>query len=209
MSAPARLEQPQLRIVDGARGELEINSESSLAFSGVSTPEGFWPRCELEGSMNAVGTVRTLDFDARVERLPFDARLIDALPPTLQRFITGMGLAGDYSGRIEGVLSIDETKPESFRIAYSGKDITAENASMEAPSWRQLISPSQTGTSGEAPTKAVQTSVPPETDSRWTVGLTASYTYRKPSAGSGAPVEPMARSEDRSAEGQRRQAAIA
>ncbi len=50
------------------------------------------------------------------------------------------------------------------------------NASTAQPRWRQLISPSQTGTSGEAPTKAVQTSVPPDTDWRWTDGLTDSYT---------------------------------
>ncbi len=70
---------------------------------------------------------------------------------------------------------------------------------MAQPSARQLISPSQTGTSGAAPTKAVQTSVPPETDCSWTDGSNASYTQRKPSAGSGAPVDPMPRSAPRSA----------
>src|SRR5688572_10298700 len=49
-----------------------------------------------------------------------------------------------------------------------------EYASTAQPRWRHESSPSQTGTSGDAPTKAVQTSVPPETDCRWTDGLIAS-----------------------------------
>ena len=40
------------------------------------------------------------------------------------------------------------------------------------------------------PTKAVHTSVPPEIELTCTPGPTASWTQRKPSAGSGAPVEP-------------------
>src|SRR2546421_10302287 len=64
------------------------------------------------------------------------------------------------------------------------------NASTFAPSARQEISPAYTGSSGTPPTKAVHTSVPPDTLASSTSSPTDSYTQRKPSGGSGAPVEP-------------------
>ena len=45
----------------------------------------------------------------------------------------------------------------------------------------------------------MHTSVPPDSEPRRTVGLTASYTQRNPSTGSGAPVDPTPRSAERSA----------
>ena len=48
------------------------------------------------------------------------------------------------------------------------------------------------------PTKALHTSVPPDIEPIWAVDDTASCTQRNPSAGSGAPVEPMPRSRERS-----------
>ncbi len=73
---------------------------------------------------------------------------------------------------MEGIGAVTTSSPSS---PTSGVP-SGERASTPQPSARQLISPSQTGTSGEPPTKAVHTSVPPETDSRWTDGLIASYT---------------------------------
>src|SRR6187455_3270129 len=72
-------------------------------------------------------------------------------------------------------------------------------ASTFDPRHRQEISPSVTGSSGDAPTKPVHTSVPPEMDCSCGSEPTASYTHRNPSGGSGAPVEPTPRSRDRSA----------
>jgi hypothetical protein len=62
-----------------------------------------------------------------------------------------------------------------------------------APRQRQAITPSVTGSSGTPPTKPVQTSVPPDSDCSCRSAPTCSYTQSKPSGGSGAPVEPMAR----------------
>src|SRR5687767_4883146 len=76
---------------------------------------------------------------------------------------------------------------------------SAERASTFAPSARQAISPAYTGSTGAPPTKPVQTSVPPDSDWSWRVSPTLAYTQVKPSAGSGAPVEPTPRSADRSA----------
>src|SRR5215469_12432628 len=67
---------------------------------------------------------------------------------------------------------------------------TGSYASTFAPRQRHAISPAFTGSSGEAPTNPVQTSVPPDTDCSCRLVLTASYTQVKPSGGSGAPVEP-------------------
>src|SRR5262245_21764576 len=54
-------------------------------------------------------------------------------------------------------------------------------ASTFEPRQRPAISPAWTGSSGEAPTKPVQTSVPPETDCSCRFLPTASYTQVKPS----------------------------
>src|SRR4029079_16015439 len=75
---------------------------------------------------------------------------------------------------------------------------SGEKASTAQPRWRQLISPSHTGTSGDAPTNVVHTSVPPDTDCRWTDGSRASYTQRNPGAGRGEAWEPIPRRADRS-----------
>ena len=53
--------------------------------------------------------------------------------------------------------------------------------------------PRRTGWSGFGPTKPVHTSVPPESEPSQTSDFTCSYTQSKPSAGNGAPVEPIAR----------------
>ncbi len=69
---------------------------------------------------------------------------------------------------------------------------SASNASTAHPSSAQEISPARTGTSGEVPTKAVHTSVPPLIELTGTP--TVSCTQRNPAAGSGAPVDPTHRS---------------
>ena len=66
-------------------------------------------------------------------------------------------------------------------------------ASTRAPSARQEMTPSTTGSSGVPPTKPVHTSVPPDSDCSCGRSPSASYTQWKPSAGSGAPVEPTPR----------------
>src|ERR1044072_1533469 len=71
-------------------------------------------------------------------------------------------------------------------------------AATAAPSVRHDSAPSQTGTSGAAPTNAVHMSVPPDTEQICTAAPTSSAIHRKPSGLSGAPVEPSARSDDRS-----------
>src|SRR5262245_56633424 len=71
-------------------------------------------------------------------------------------------------------------------------------ASTRAPSARQEVSPSYTGSSGQPPRNPVHRSVPPDSDASST-SPTFSYTQRKPSGGSGAPVEPTPRSAPRSA----------
>jgi hypothetical protein len=76
---------------------------------------------------------------------------------------------------------------------------SGSRASTAAPRYRQGISPARTGTSGQPPTNAEHTSVPPLIDDSATSGPSTSWTQRKPSAGSGAPVEPTARSAPRSA----------
>ena len=64
-------------------------------------------------------------------------------------------------------------------------------ASTAQPSSRHEISPARTGTRGDEPTKAVQTSVPPLMELTGTPS--SSCTQRNPSGGSGAPVEPTQR----------------
>ena len=60
------------------------------------------------------------------------------------------------------------------------------------------MTPDRTGSSGHGPTNPVHRSVPPEKEPSSRSGLTASYTQPNASGGSGDPVEPMARSADRS-----------
>src|SRR5512141_2448737 len=89
------------------------------------------------------------------------------------------------------VMTSSPSRPTSGRPDSS-------NASTDAPSIRQLISPAQTGTSGLGPRKPVQRSVPPLSDPSGTDGETSSWTHRNPAAGSGAPVEPTPRRRERS-----------
>ena len=70
---------------------------------------------------------------------------------------------------------------------------SASQASTAQPSMRACSSPSYTGSSGQPPTKAVHTSVPPLVENSHTSGSTCSYTQRKLSGASGEPVEPIAR----------------
>ena len=69
-------------------------------------------------------------------------------------------------------------------------------ASTAQPSSRHEISPARTGTRGDEPTKAVQTSVPPLMELTGTPS--SSCTHRNPAGGSGAPVEPTQRKRPRS-----------
>src|SRR3954469_17612457 len=71
---------------------------------------------------------------------------------------------------------------------------TGSYASTLAPRARQAITPSVTGRRGAPPTKPVHTSVPPDSDCSCRSEPTSSYTQAKPSAVSGAPVEPTPRS---------------
>ena len=97
-----------------------------------------------------------------------------------------------------GMLGMGSVMTSSPSWPMTGSPLSL-NASTRAPRQRQEISPSYTGSSGEPPTKPVHTSVPPDSDASSTRSPTASYTQRKPSGGSGAPVEPTPRSADRSA----------
>src|SRR5690242_9199410 len=60
-------------------------------------------------------------------------------------------------------------------------------------------SPARTSTVGTDPRNAVHTSVPPEIDLICAVALTSWFSQRYPCTESGEPVEPIARSDDRSA----------
>src|SRR5690606_18133194 len=94
----------------------------------------------------------------------------------------------------EGIGSVMTNSP-----SWSTTGVPAASyAATWAPRHGPEISPRHTGNSGAPPTKPVHTSVPPESDCTGTVAPTASYTQSKPSAGSGAPVEPSPRSGDRS-----------
>src|SRR5690242_16968497 len=96
---------------------------------------------------------------------------------------------------MEGMGSVRTSSPCSPTT-----DVPASsNASTFAPRYEHAISPERTGSSGDMPTNAVHTSVPPLTDPSSASCDTASYTHSKPSVGSGAPVEPMRRTRDRSA----------
>src|SRR4051794_26439453 len=77
---------------------------------------------------------------------------------------------------------------------------SGEYAATAAPSIRHDSSPSHTGTSGAAPTKAVHKSVPPDTEQICTDDPSEETIHRKPSGASGAPVEPTTRNADRSNE---------
>src|SRR5215471_14148172 len=75
------------------------------------------------------------------------------------------------------------------------------NASTFAPRHGPEITPARTGSSGDGPTNPVQMSVPPENEPRISPGdpvPSSSYTHRKPSGGSGEPVEPIPLMRDRS-----------
>src|SRR5690606_15744788 len=94
---------------------------------------------------------------------------------------------------IDGIVLVTTSSPTSSTISLP----CSSYAATAAPSERHDSSPSHTGTSGEAPRNAVQTSVPPETEQICT-GPTSSTIHRNPSTDSGAPVDPMARMADRS-----------
>ena len=63
-------------------------------------------------------------------------------------------------------------------------------ASTFAPSDRACSSPRYTGSVGTPPTKAVQTSVPPDIEKSHVSRPSASYTQSNPSGESGDPVDP-------------------
>ncbi len=95
---------------------------------------------------------------------------------------------------IDGIGLVITSSPTSS--SSSTPDSSTETTA--APRARQDSSPSQTGTSGAAHTKAAHKSVPPDTEQICTSGPTAEAIQRKPSGASGAPVEPTARSAARS-----------
>ena len=85
---------------------------------------------------------------------------------------------------IGAVITSSPTSPTTDRRS-------GENDSTLAPSARQEISPSQTGTIGAPPTKPVQMSVPPENDAIWMSATDLSWTQRNPLVDNGDPVDPM------------------
>src|SRR5579875_166983 len=95
---------------------------------------------------------------------------------------------------IEGIGSVMTSSPTS---PTSGSP-DGDQDSTAQPSARAWSSPSHTGFVGTPTTNAVQTSVPPEVEKSHVSGPTSSYTHRNPSGESGEPVEPTARSAERS-----------
>src|SRR5699024_7469434 len=95
---------------------------------------------------------------------------------------------------IDGSGSVNTSSPGRPTTAVP----SSSNASTRAPSIAPGMRPATTGRSGEAPTNAVHTSVPPLIELSKPSDVTASYTHRKPAAGSGAPVEPTPRNDRRS-----------
>src|SRR5215210_9281850 len=90
---------------------------------------------------------------------------------------------------MDGIGSVITSSPTS---PTSGRPSSLQD-STEAPRQRAWSSPEYTGSSGQPPTKAVHRSVPPLVEKSHTSGK-RSYTQSNPSAGSGDPVEPIARS---------------
>src|SRR5258708_36415693 len=98
---------------------------------------------------------------------------------------------------MDGIGAVSTSSPTS---PVTGRP-EESNASTLAPRQDAAITPARTGSSGQGPTNPVHRSVPPEYEPRirsWPSVATASYTQRKPSGGSGDPVEPIPRSLDRS-----------
>src|ERR1700722_7282533 len=91
-----------------------------------------------------------------------------------------------YSG-IDGIGSVITSSPTS---STSGLP-SADHDSTAQPSARAWISPMYTGSVGEPPTNAVQTSVPPDVENSQVSDPNWSYTQRKPSGDNGEPVEPI------------------
>src|SRR2546426_7341749 len=95
---------------------------------------------------------------------------------------------------IEGIGSVTTSSPTSSisECPCSSHDSTAH------PSARHCSSPSYTGSSGQPPTNAVHTSVPPLVENSHTSAPTWRCTQRKLSGASGEPVEPIARRDRKS-----------
>ncbi len=113
------------------KGRLRILADSTLVFEDLSTTDESSPRVVFSGKLTQGGGQRTLGFDFDLARLKFDERLIEALPLHLQNFVTNMRLGGTFKGRLTGSYSFDSAHPEWFRITYSGKDVSSEDASVD------------------------------------------------------------------------------
>ena len=95
---------------------------------------------------------------------------------------------------IDGIGAVITSSPGSPRTSRP----SSSKAWTSTPSIGPGISPARTGSSGAAPTNPLATSVPPEVELTRTSAPNASAAHRKPSAGSGDPVEPSIRSAPRS-----------
>ncbi len=113
------------------KGRLRILADGALAFEGLSTADDAQPRVVFSGQLTQGQGLRTLGFDFDLGSLRFDEKLMEALPPYLQSFVTNMKLGGTFKGRVAGSYTFDNAHPERFKIIYSGKDVSSEDASVD------------------------------------------------------------------------------
>src|SRR5215469_6643810 len=98
---------------------------------------------------------------------------------------------------MDGIGAVSTSSPTSPMTGLPA----GSNASTLAPRHGPEITPARTGSSGDGPTNPVHRSVPPENEPSMRSDdpvPSSSYTHRKPSGGSGEPVEPTPFSADRS-----------
>ena len=122
------------------------------------------------------------DFDP-VAMAPYARKHVEVALPVPD----AVGVVPEVQRSSDGIGRVSTSSPTSPTTALPDSSYASTLAARHA----HCSSPALTGRSGHGPMKPVHRSVPPLNDPSSAVGLTLSYTHRKPSGLSGAPVEPM------------------
>ncbi|MBI4604278.1 MAG: hypothetical protein HY721_20150 [Planctomycetes bacterium] len=115
-------------------GRIRLSGDQTVLFERIATAEDAKPSLVFDGSLTSSGGTRTLELHFDVKNLRFDDALLDALPAPLESFVAGMKLGGTYRGLLNGSYTFDASDPSDpprYSVVYEGKDISADDASVD------------------------------------------------------------------------------
>ena len=112
-------------------GNLKLLGAHTMEFNDVRTPAGYTPSVLFNGGLVSPGIERELSFKFEASKLPFDEKLMTALPEDLRSFAESFGLRGTFEGIIEGQYIFRDDDPSAFRVLYHGDRIRTRDAEVD------------------------------------------------------------------------------